>query len=188
MTNRRDFLKNGFAGFAALTLFQNAEGGFTTMADTDPFRELVETTITDLQAQMKSKKLTSRRLTEMYLERIRIVDPKTHAVLELNPDALATADEMDKERKKGHVRSPLHGIPILIKDNIDTADKMHTTAGSWALYDAPTPKQDAFVAAQLRRAGAVIIGKANLSEWANFRANGLPNRGTSGWSGRGGQT
>ncbi|HTH50901.1 MAG TPA: amidase, partial [Pyrinomonadaceae bacterium] len=116
------------------------------------------------------------------------IDPKTHAVLELNPDALAIADAMDKERKKGKVRSPMHGIPILIKDNIDTADKMHTTAGSWALYDAPTPKQDAFVAAQLRKAGAVIIGKANLSEWANFRANSLPTRGTSGWSGRGGQT
>lgn len=188
MTNRRDFLKTGFAGFAALTLFQNAKGEFMTLADADPFPELVETTITDLQAQMKSKKLTSRHLTEMYLERIRTIDPKTHAVLELNPDALAIADEMDKERKKGHVRSPLHGIPILIKDNIDTADKMHTTAGSWALYDAPTPKQDAFVAAQLRRAGAVIIGKANLSEWANFRSTGLPTRGTSGWSGRGGQT
>jgi len=188
MTNRRDFLKTGLAGFAALTLFQNAKGEFMTLADTEAFPELVETTITDLQAQMKSKKLTSRHLTEMYLERIGTIDTKTHAVLELNPDALAIADEMDKERKKGHVRSPLHGIPILIKDNIDTADKMHTTAGSWALYDAPTPKQDAFVAAQLRRAGAVIIGKANLTEWANFRSTGTRTRQTSGWSGRGGQT
>src|SRR3954468_15707302 len=108
MTNRRDFLKTGFAGFAALTLFQNARGEFLTMFDADPYPELVEITIGDLQAKMKAKKLTSRHLTEMYLERIRTVDPRTHAVLELNPDALAIADEMDKERKKGHVRSPLH--------------------------------------------------------------------------------
>src|SRR6185369_2587331 len=108
----------------------------------------------------------------------------TRSVLELNPDALAIADQMDKDRKKGKVRSMMHGIPILIKDNIDTADRMHTTAGSWALYDAPTPKQDAFVAARLRKSGAVIIGKTNLSEWANFRST----RSISGWSGRGGQT
>jgi amidase len=95
---------------------------------------------------------------------------------------------MDKERKKGKVRSSLHGIPVLIKDNIDTADKMHTTAGSWALYDAPAPRRDAFVVAQLRKAGAVILGKANLSEWANFRSTGTATRQTSGWSARGGQT
>src|SRR5689334_5435486 len=186
--SRREFLKTGVAGLAALTLFRDARGEMTFLPDGDPYPELVEVTISDLQAQMKAGKLTSRRLVEMYLERIKEIDSKTHAVLELNPDALAIADSLDKERKRGKVRSPLHGIPILIKDNIDTADKMHTTAGSWALYDAPTPKQDAFVAAQLRRAGAVILGKTNLSEWANFRANGLPNRGTSGWSGRGGQT
>ncbi|MFL6374502.1 MAG: amidase [Pyrinomonadaceae bacterium] len=188
MTDRRDFIKSGVASFAALAFFQNVKGGIVTVFDADPYPELVEITIPALQAEMKAKKLTSRRLCEMYLERIRAIDPKTHAVLELNPDALAIADEMDKERKKGHVRSPMHGIPILIKDNIDTADKMHTTAGSWALYDAPTPKQDAFVAAQLRRAGAVILGKANLSEWANFRSTGTRTRQTSGWSGRGGQT
>jgi amidase len=185
---RREFLKAGAASLAAAALLRDMKAEILSPFDADPFPELVETTITDLQAQMKAKKLTSRRLCEMYLERIRAIDPKTHAVLELNPDALSIADAMDKERKKGKIRSPLHGIPILIKDNIDTADKMHTTAGSWALYDAPTPKQDAHVAAQLRKAGAVIIGKANLSEWANFRANPLPNRGTSGWSGRGGQT
>jgi amidase len=192
--NRREFLVSGAAGLAAIALFGNAKGEMnipmTTTAG-DPYPELVETTITELQARMKSGKLTSRRLVEMYLDRIKDIDPKTHSVLELNPDALTIADALDKERKKGKVRSPMHGIPILIKDNIDTADKMHTTAGSWALYDAPTPKQDAFVAAQLRKAGAVILGKANLSEWANFRANPLPapiNRGTSGWSGRGGQT
>ena len=137
---------------------------------------------------MKSGKLTSRRLVEMYLERIKQIDTKTHSVLELNPDALAIADAMDKERKKGKVRGPMHGIPVLIKDNIDTADKMHTTAGSLALLDAPTPKQDSAVAANLRKAGAVIMGKTNLSEWANFRANPRNGRQTSGWSGRGGQT
>jgi amidase len=187
--NRREFLKTSAAGLAALTLFRNAKGEMIYSAvDGEPYPELVEVTINDLQARMKSGKMTSRQLVEMYLERIKEIDSKTHAVLELNPDALAIADSSDKERKRGKVRSPLHGIPILIKDNIDTADKMHTTAGSWALYDAPTPKRDAFVAAQLRKAGAVNLGKTNLSEWANFRANGLPNRGTSGWSGRGGQT
>ncbi|MBV9241791.1 MAG: amidase [Acidobacteria bacterium] len=188
MTNRREFLKTGVAGFAALAFFRNVKGDIVTAFDDDPYPQLVETTIPELQALMKAKKLTSRKLCEMYLERIKVIDPKTHAVLELNPDALSIADQMDKERKKGKVRSPMHGIPILIKDNIDTADKMHTTAGSWALYDAPTPKQDAHVAAQLRKSGAVILGKANLTEWANFRSTGTRTRQTSGWSGRGGQT
>jgi len=183
--NRREFLKSSAAGLATIALFRNARGEMTTaMPETGPFPELVEITIADLQAKMKSGQLTSRRLVEMYLERIKEIDPKTRAVLEINPDALAIADAMDKERKKGKVRSQLHGIPVLIKDNIDTADKMHTTAGSFALMDAPTPKQDAFVAARLRKAGAVIIGKTNLSEWANFRST----RSISGWSGRGGQT
>ncbi len=186
--NRREFLKTGVAGLATIALFRNVKGEIITFADGDPYPELVEITITELQAWMRSGKLTSRRLTEMYLERIAKIDIKTHAVLELNPDALAIADKMDKERKHGKVRSMLHGIPVLIKDNIDTADKMHTTAGSFALLDAPTPKHDAFVAERLRKAGAVIMGKANLSEWANFRANPVKNRGTSGWSGRGGQT
>lgn len=186
--DRREFLKTGAAGLAAFALFGNAKGEMISFADGDPYPELVEVTIAELQAKMKSGKLTARKLTEMYLERIKHIDSKTNSVLELNPDALAIADERDKERKKGKVRGPLHGIPVLIKDNIDTADKMHTTAGSWALYDAPTPKQDAFVAAQLRKAGAVIMGKTNLSEWANFRANPRNGRGTSGWSGRGGQT
>ena len=181
---RREFLKAGAAGLAAITLFRNARGEIVNFRDGEPFPELVEVTITELQSQMKSGKLTSRRIVEMYLERIKQIDKKTRAVLELNPDALAIADRMDKERKKGKVRSTMHGIPILIKDNIDTADKMLTTAGSMALIDAPTPNQDAFVAQQLRRSGAVIIGKTNLSEWANFRGN----RSISGWSGRGGQT
>ncbi len=179
--NRREFLKSTAGGLATIVLFGNARG---MSPDTDPFPELVEITIPQLQAQMKSGQLTARRLTEMYIERIKQIDTKTHAVLEINPDALAIADRLDKERKKGKVRSQLHGIPILIKDNIDTADRMMTTAGSLALVDAPTPKTDAFVVERLRKAGAVIIGKTNLSEWANFRGN----RSISGWSGRGGQT
>ncbi|HEX8638382.1 MAG TPA: amidase, partial [Pyrinomonadaceae bacterium] len=109
---------------------------------------------------------------------------KLKSVIEINPDALQIADNLDKERKRGKVRGLLHGIPVLIKDNIDTADKMKTTAGSLALVDAPTPKRDAFVAEKLRKAGAVILGKTNLSEWANFRST----KSISGWSGRGGQT
>lgn len=186
--NRREFLTTGTAGLASIALFRNVKGEIVAFPDTEPFPELIEVTITELQAWMKSGKLTARRLTEMYLERIRQIDPKTHSVLELNPDALTAADALDKERKKGKVRGPMHGIPVLIKDNIETADKMHTTAGSWALYDAPTPKQDSPLAASLRKAGAVILGKTNLSEWANFRANPRNGRGTSGWSGRGGQT
>src|SRR5215218_7093767 len=179
--NRREFLKTTAGGLATIALFNNANA---MTSDVDPFPELVEITIPQLQAQMKSGKLTARRLTEMYIGRIKQIDTKTHAVLEINPDALGIADQLDKERKRGKVRSMLHGIPILIKDNIDTADKMLTTAGSLALVDAPKPKQDAFVVERLRKAGAVIIGKTNLSEWANFRGN----RSISGWSGRGGQT
>ena len=186
--NRREFLKAGAAGLAAIAFFRNANGEIVAAFEGDPFPELVEVTIPQLQAQMKSGKLTARRLSEMYLERIKQIDKKTNSVLELNPDALTIADALDKERKNGKVRGTMHGIPVLIKDNIETADKMHTTAGSWALYDAPTPKQDSPLVASLRKAGAVILGKTNLSEWANFRANPRNGRGTSGWSGRGGQT
>ena len=182
-TNRREFIKAGTAGLAMMTLLGNSKID-ATILDGDPYPELVEITIPQLQAKLKSGQLTARRLTEMYLERIKHIDTKTRSVIETNPDALAIADQLDKERKRGKVRSMLHGIPILIKDNIDTADKMQTTAGSLALVDAPTPKADAFVVEQLRKAGAVIIGKTNLSEWANFRGN----RSISGWSGRGGQT
>jgi amidase len=186
--NRREFLKTTGSGLTGAILLRNVMAKQPLFFDGDPYPELVEVTIGDLQAKMTSKQLTSRKLVEMYLERIKVVDQRTHAILELNPDALAIADALDKERKKGKTRGPLHGIPILIKDNIDTADKMHTTAGSWALYDAPTPKHDAFVAERLRKAGAIIIGKTNLSEWANFRSTGTSTRQTSGWSGRGGQT
>src|SRR5881398_1272247 len=122
----------------------------------------------------------------MYLERIEKVDrggPALNSVIEVNPEAIAIADALDRERKAGRVRGALHGIPVLIKDNISTADRMETTAGSLALVGA-RPGRDAFVVERLRDAGAVIIGKTNLSEWANFRST----HSTSGWSGRGGQT
>ena len=145
-----------------------------------------EATIPELQEQMKAGRLTSAALTSAYLQRIADFDktgPTLNAVIEVNPDALNSAHQLDAERRAGHVRGPLHGIPVLIKDNIDTADKMQTTAGSLALIGQKPPR-DAFVAARLRAAGAVILGKTNCTEWANFRANNP----SSGWSGRGGQT
>jgi amidase len=148
--------------------------------------EFDEITITDLQDAIKSGKHTARSITEKYLARIGQIDkqgPAINSVIELNPDALAIAEALDKERKDKGVRGPLHGIPVLIKDNIDTADKMMTTAGSLALRGS-RPSKDATVAQKLREAGAVIVGKTNLSEWANIRSG----RSTSGWSGRGGQT
>src|SRR5688572_18274506 len=178
--NRREFLKSTAAGLATMVLLGDVRG----MALDDPFPELIEITIPQLQGRMRSGKLTARRLAEMYLERIKHIDTKTRSVIEINPDALAIAEQLDKERKNRKTRGLLHGIPVLIKDNIDTTDKMKTTAGSLALVDAPTPTQDAFVVQRLRKAGAVIIGKTNLSEWANFRGQ----RSISGWSGRGGQT
>ncbi|CAN5266885.1 amidase [soil metagenome] len=182
--NRREFLMTGTAGLATIALFRTSKGEMAAFDASDPFPELVEASIAELQAKMRSGQLTAKRLTEMYIERIKQIDTKTRSVVEINPDALAIADQLDKERKRGKVRSPMHGIPILIKDNIDTADQMLTTAGSLALVDAPRPKNDAFVVERLRKAGAVILGKTNLSEWANFRGQ----RSISGWSGRGGQT
>src|SRR5690606_25657711 len=125
-------------------------------------------------------------IASLYLARIEAIDksgPGLRSVIELNPDALVIADEMDRERKHGKIRGPMHGIPVLIKDNIDTADKMMTTAGSIALEGHRATK-DAFIVERLRKAGAVILGKTNLSEWANFRSS----RSSSGWSSRGGQT
>ena len=182
--NRREFLKIGTVGIAAVSLAGNLSGEAIDSLAHEPFSELLEVTIADLQAKLKSGQLTSKKLVEMYLERIKHIDTKTRSVLEINPDALAIAEQLDKERKSKKSRGPLHGIPVLIKDNIDTADKMLTTAGSLALVEAPTPREDAFVVQRLRKAGAVIIGKTNLSEWANFRGQ----RSISGWSGRGGQT
>jgi amidase len=145
-----------------------------------------EASIEQLQAEMAAGRLTSRKLVEHFLARIEALDrngPKLNAVVEINPDALAIADTLDSERKRRRVRGPLHGIPILLKDNIDTADAMSTTAGSLALLGSK-PREDAFIVQRLRAAGAVILGKTNLSEWANFRST----RSSSGWSARGGQT
>jgi len=149
-----------------------------------PF-DLEEATLADLQAGMTSGRMTSHSITQQYIERIEELDrkgPNLRHVLEINPDALSIADSLDRERKAGRVRGPLHGIPILLKDNIDTADRMTTTAGSLAL-EGSIPLQDAFIASKLRAAGAVLLGKTNLSEWANFRST----HSSSGWSGRGGQ-
>jgi len=148
--------------------------------------ELEELTISELQAGMQSGKYTARQLVKKYLDRIDDIDkdgPKLNSVIEVNPDAMTIAEALDRERKEKGARGPLHGIPILIKDNIDTADRMMTTAGSLALVGS-RPAQDSFVAKKLREAGAVILGKTNLSEWANFRSS----HSSSGWSGRGGQT
>ncbi|HEX8286733.1 MAG TPA: amidase [Pyrinomonadaceae bacterium] len=180
--NRREFLQSSAAGVAALSFLKNTKASENALSE--PHMDLNEITISELQAKMKSGELTAKRLAEKYLERIREIDPKLRSVIETNPDAPMIAEKLDKERKKGKVRGPMHGVPVLIKDNIDTADKMKTTAGSYALADAPAPKRDAFLVEQLRRAGAVILGKTNLSEWANFRST----KSSSGWSGRGGQT
>jgi len=143
-----------------------------------------EATVADLQAQMAAGTLTSVELTNFYITRILVLDqkgPGVNAVIELNPDALAMARTADAQRRRGVVLGPLHGIPVLLKDNIDTGDKMQTTAGSFALFGMPALR-DSTIAAKLRAGGAVILGKTNLSEWANFRSFFS----TSGWSGRGG--
>ena len=150
-----------------------------------PF-ELDEATIVDLQEGMRTGRLTARAIAEKYLARIEALDrsgPTLRSVIELNPDALAIADALDRERREKGPRGALHGIPVLVKDNIDTADRMATTAGSLALVGSK-PSKDAFVVRRLREAGAVVLGKTNLSEWANIRSS----TSTSGWSGRGGLT
>jgi amidase len=185
--NRRAFVGTAMAGAIALR-----HSGKLEAAEPDshpaqvPAFALEEATIDDLQARMRDGRETSQTLVRQYLARIDAIDqrgPAINSVIELNPDAMSVAAQMDSERKAGKVRGPLHGIPMLIKDNIDTADKMHTTAGSLALADNIAAR-DSFVAERLRAAGAVIIGKTNLSEWANFRST----HSSSGWSGRGGQT
>jgi amidase len=191
--NRRSFLKATVIGSAAATLspLYPALGAAREMAsssavpDLRPF-ELDEITIIDLQDGMKSGKFTARSLVEKYSARVAEIDkqgPAINSVIELNPDALAIADTLDQERKTKGARGPLHGVPVLIKDNIDTADRMMTTAGSLAMVGSRPPR-DSFVAQKLRAAGAVILGKTNLSEWANIRSS----HSTSGWSGRGGLT
>ena len=186
--SRRQFLKLSTCA-GALAVAGPAFNGSITAAHTaypaKPF-EFEEATVNDLQSAMQSGKHTARAIAESYLARIDEMDKHgaaVNSVIELNPEALAIAEALDRERKAKGVRGPLHGIPVLIKDNIDTADKMMTTAGSLALLGS-TPPKDAFIVERLRAAGAVILGKTNLSEWANFRST----HSTSGWSGRGGQT
>lgn len=179
--DRRKFLGATALGGAALIMKNTKK--ISAQTDSDSF-ELDEITVSELQNAMRSGKMSAKEITQKYLERIASADKKINSIIEKNPDAIQIAEQLDKERKAGKIRGELHGIPVVIKDNIDTADKMKTTAGSLALSDAPTPKQDASVAEQLRKAGAVIIAKTNLSEWANFRSNNS----SSGWSGRGGQT
>ena len=186
--NRRKFVRNGLLSGAALaTVTGRSSTAIEKPKDTPPAAfELDESTIEQLQSGMAAGKYTAESITRKYLDRIGEIDkhgPAVNAIIELNPDALGIAAGLDKERKAGRIRGHLHGIPVLIKDNIDTHDRMMTTAGSLALSGS-IPLQDSTVARKLRDAGAVIIGKTNLSEWANFRSS----HSTSGWSGRGGQT
>jgi amidase len=190
-SSRRQFLQNAMnagavvAVYPALGAAREITPAKPATPEVKPF-ELDEATIPGLQDGMKSGKFTARALAEKYTTRIDEIDkrgPAVNAIIELNPDAFAIADALDQERKAKGPRGPLHGIPVLIKDNIDTADRMMTTAGSLALVGSKPPK-DSFVTQRLRAAGAVILGKTNLSEWANIRSS----HSTSGWSGRGGLT
>src|SRR6266446_23122 len=179
--SRREFIGTTLAGSAALFA-----GGLSTLVPRSTSAvsaSWIEATIPELQALMNSGALTSVQLTTNYLNQIATFNPLLHAVIETNPDALAIAKKLDTERHSGHLRGPLHGIPVLVKDNLATADKMQTTAGSLALVGSIVPS-DSVVVNRLRAAGAVILGKANLSEWANFRGNAPFN----GWSARGGFT
>ena len=159
---------------------------FAVAADVKAAFDVVEASIPELQKAMESGRVTSKQLVQLYRERFKAIDkggPRINSIIELNPDALAIAGALDKERKEKGPRGPLHGIPVLVKDNIATGDKMATTAGSLALKGVRATR-DAFVVERLRAAGAVILGKTNLSEWANIRST----RSTSGWSAVGGLT
>ncbi len=186
---RRGFLGVAVTGGAALTVGRGLAGQPSRSVPTRPGRaqgfELSETTIAELQQAMETGRHTARSLCELYLARIDENDrrgPSLHSMLDLNPDALQIAERLDAERRANGLRGPLHGVPIVIKDNIDSADRMTTTAGSLAL-EGSIPRQDAFIVRRLREAGAIVLGKTNLSEWANFRSTAS----SSGWSGRGGQ-
>jgi amidase len=184
--DRREFFRTGVLGATCGLTSGSLATGFFRISSKDavPAFELDEITVAQLQDAMRSGKYTSRRLCELYISRIEALDrsgPTLRSVIETNPEAMDIAARMDAERKTGRVRGPLHGVPVLIKDNIATADRMATTAGSLALVGSRPPR-DAFVAQRLRDAGAVILGKTNLSEWANFRST----HSVSGWSGRGG--
>lgn len=190
--SRRSFLQNAVHAGAAGALYPALSASRVLAADATPRSdevrsfELDEITIPELQDGMKSGRFTSQSLVESYTARIHEIDkqgPAINSIIELNPDAPSIAVALDRERQEKGPRGPMHGIPVLIKDNIDTADRMMTTAGSLALVGSKPPK-DSFVAQRLRAAGAIILGKTNLSEWANIRSS----HSTSGWSGRGGLT
>ncbi len=190
--NRRYFLKSGSIAGISVTAMSimgcetNSQKNKTKETEAEDSFELLEWTIPQLQEAMQSGRYTAAAITKLYIDRINNIDrdgPGLNSVIELNPEAINIAKELDKERADGKIRGPLHGIPILIKDNIDTADKMQTTAGALAL-EGNIAAKDAFIVQQLRAAGAVLLGKTNLSEWANFRST----RSCSGWSSRGGQT
>ncbi len=189
--NRRAFLQTTAAGAAGLTASAACappgdEASSAESAETGiPAFEFDEVTVPDLQQMMESGEHTARSIAEAYIARIEALDrrgPELRSMIEVNPDALQIADELDAERAAGQVRGPLHGIPVALKDNLDTHDRMTTTAGSLAL-EGSIPPRDSFVAERLRAAGAILLGKANMSEWAYFRGE----RATSGWSARGGQ-
>ncbi|MFZ9682784.1 MAG: amidase [Cephaloticoccus sp.] len=182
---RRGFIASTLAAGSALAVGR-VPAAATTTKDAKAEFPWLEATIDQLQAAMAAGKVTAVDLTRAYLARIEAIDragPALNSVIELNPDALAIAEQADRERAAGRVRGPLHGIPVLVKDNLDSADRMLTTSGSLALLTA-RPLQDSTVVANLRAGGAVLLGKTNLSEWANLRGS----RSISGWSGRGGQT
>ena len=180
-----------FLGTTALSSAALLTGGITSLLRQSAFAsggfDFVEKSISDLQAAMAAGQLTSRQLTHGYINRIQSLNPLLHSVIEVNPNAMAIATQLDVERRQGHVRGPLHGIPLLVKDNIATDDQMQTTAGSLALYGSHVPG-DAVIIQQLRAAGAIILGKSNLGEWANFRSNIPVYPLAVGWSARGGDT
>src|SRR6266566_753288 len=180
--SRRSFLQYGAAAVTGSVMVRPGGARHAAPLPVHADFELEEATIAQLQDAMRTGARTSRSICAAYLARIAELDPQLHAVLETNPDALAVADRLDAERKANRARGPLHGIPVLVKDNIATTDRMMTTAGSFALAGV-TPPRDAPLVARLRAAGAVILGKTNLSEWANIRST----QSSSGWSARGGQ-
>ncbi|MDE0357647.1 MAG: amidase [Gammaproteobacteria bacterium] len=189
--DRRTFIGTTAAGGAGLAMTSacsppasDSPGDAQAPDEIPPF-DFDEVTVDDLQRMMESGEHTARSITQAYIERIEAMDrqgPELRSMIEINPDALEIADELDAERRAGGPRGPLHGIPVALKDNLDTHDRMTTTAGSLAL-EGSIPPRDSFVAERLRAAGAILLGKANMSEWAYFRGE----RATSGWSARGGQ-
>src|SRR5258707_15268359 len=186
LITRRKFLVTTALSSAALLT-----GGITSLlrqsASASGGFDFVEKSISDLQAAMAAGQLTSQQLTHGYISRLQSLNPLLHSVIEVNPNAMAIATQLDVERRQGHVRGPLHGIPLLVKDNIATDDQMQTTAGSLAIYGSHVPA-DSVIIQQLRAAGAIILGKSNLGEWANFRSNIPVYPLAVGWSARGGDT